>query len=45
MTTGSENGYGTMYSLSPRLQKHFDEFLEIWTRFGAKIDSVASPHA
>jgi len=31
MTLGSE-GYGTLYSLSPRLQVHFDEFLDIWKR-------------
>ncbi len=45
MTTGTDNGYGTVYSLSPRLQTHFEEFLEIWSRLGAKIDSRASPHA
>src|SRR5438132_8973707 len=29
MTLGGE-GYGILYSLSPRLQVHFEEFLEIW---------------
>ncbi len=33
MSTGSNNGYGTAYSLSPHLQTHFEEFLEIWARF------------
>ena len=33
MATGSGNGYATAYSLSPRLQTHFEEFLEIWARF------------
>ena len=45
MATGSDNGYGTTYSLSPRLQTHFEEFLEIWSRYGAKVDSRAFPHA
>jgi len=45
MATGTDNGYGTVYSLSPRLQTHFEEFLEIWSRFGAKVDSRASRHA
>lgn len=31
MMLGDE-GYGTLYSLSPRLQVHFDDFLEIWRR-------------
>lgn len=31
MTVGDE-GYGTLYSLSPRLQAHFDDFLEVWRR-------------
>lgn len=26
--------YGARYTLSPRLQFHFDEFLEIWRRIG-----------
>ncbi len=33
MSIGSNNGYGTTYSLSPRLQTHFEEFLEIWNRY------------
>jgi DNA-binding transcriptional ArsR family regulator len=31
MTLGTE-GYGTLYSLSPRLQVHFEDFVEIWER-------------
>lgn len=27
-----DNSYAALYSLSPRLQFHFDEFLEIWKR-------------
>ncbi|HKZ89637.1 MAG TPA: winged helix-turn-helix domain-containing protein [Thermoplasmata archaeon] len=26
------NSYAVLYSLSPRLQVHFDEFLDIWKR-------------
>ncbi len=33
MASGSNNGYGTTYTLSPRLQTHFEEFLEIWNRY------------
>jgi len=33
MTVG-DGGYGTQYSLSPRLQVHFEDFLEIWQRIG-----------
>ena len=33
MTVG-DGGYGTQYSLSPRLQFHFEDFLEIWQRIG-----------
>ena len=44
MTTAQENGYATKYALSPRLQTHFEEFLEIWTRFGEKLDTTGSPH-
>lgn len=36
MTLGNE-GYGTLYSLSPRLQVHFEDFLEIWQRIGPQI--------
>ncbi|OGS51001.1 MAG: hypothetical protein A3K65_01915 [Euryarchaeota archaeon RBG_16_68_12] len=42
--SGTNNGYATMYSLSPRLQTHFEEFLEIWTRFGEKIHRAAAQH-
>ena len=31
MTLGNE-GYGLLYTLSPRLQNHFDDFEEIWRR-------------
>ncbi len=46
MSTGSgtDNGYATMYALSPRLQTHFEEFLEIWTRFREKIHRAAAQH-
>jgi predicted ArsR family transcriptional regulator len=44
MSGGVGNGYATMYSLSPRLQTHFEEFLEIWARFRGKIDSRPSPN-
>ncbi len=36
MTLGNE-GYGTLYSLSPRLQVHFDDFLEIWRRIESRV--------
>jgi DNA-binding transcriptional ArsR family regulator len=36
MTLGSET-YGTLYSLSPRLQVHFDDFLEIWQRIEPRL--------
>src|SRR6266508_1394682 len=36
MTLGNE-GYGTLYSLSPRLQVHFDDFLEIWRRIEGRV--------
>jgi DNA-binding transcriptional ArsR family regulator len=36
MTLGSE-GYGILYSLSPRLQVHFEDFLEIWRRIGPHL--------
>ncbi len=36
MTLGSE-GYGTLYSLSPRLQVHFEDFLEIWRRIEPRL--------
>ena len=43
MAMPKENGYATTYALSPRLQTHFDEFLEIWSRFGEKLDRAGSP--
>ena len=36
MTLGGE-GYGTLYSLSPRLQVHFEDFLEIWRRIEPRL--------
>jgi DNA-binding transcriptional ArsR family regulator len=36
MTQGAE-GYGTLYSLSPRLQVHFEDFLEIWSRIEPRL--------
>jgi DNA-binding transcriptional ArsR family regulator len=36
MTQGGE-GYGTLYTLSPRLQVHFEEFLEIWRRIEPRL--------
>jgi len=34
MTLGNE-GYGLLYTLSPRLQSHFEDFEEIWRRLEA----------
>ena len=36
MAMGSGNGYATLYTLAPRLQTHFQEFLDIWSRIGEK---------
>ncbi len=36
MTLGDVT-YGILYSLSPRLQVHFDDFLEIWRRIGPRL--------
>ncbi len=44
MAAPRDNGYATKYALTPHLQTHFEEFLEIWRRFGAKLDTPASPH-
>ena len=30
--------YGLLYSLSPRLQAHFEDFLEVWRRLEARRD-------
>ncbi len=35
MTLGNE-GYGLLYTLSPRLQNHFDDFEEIWRRLESR---------
>ena len=45
MSSGADNGYSTMYSLTPRLQTHFEEFLEIWSRFRGKLDTRGSLHS
>jgi len=37
MTLGNE-GYGLLYTLSPRLQTHFEDFEEIWRRLEAQAD-------
>jgi DNA-binding MarR family transcriptional regulator len=37
MTLGNE-GYGLLYTLSPRLQNHFDDFEEIRRRLGASVE-------
>src|SRR3990170_6493872 len=29
-----DGGYAALYSLSPRLQNHFEDFMEIWQRIG-----------
>lgn len=35
MTLGNE-GYGLLYTLSPRLQTHYEDFEEIWRRLGTQ---------
>jgi len=37
MTLGNE-GYGMLYALSPHLQTHFEDFLEIWRRMESRHD-------
>ncbi len=37
MALGNE-GYGMLYALSPHLQTHFEEFLEIWRRMESTLD-------
>jgi len=37
MTLGNE-GYGLLYTLSPRLQNHFDDFEEIWRRLEPHVE-------
>ena len=37
MTLGNE-GYGVLYTLSPRLQSHFEDFEQIWRRLGARVE-------
>lgn len=32
----SDQHYGALYSLAPVLQNHFEDFNEIWDRFGEK---------
>jgi DNA-binding transcriptional ArsR family regulator len=36
MMLGNE-GYGTLYSLSPHLQSHFEDFLQVWRRIEPTI--------
>jgi len=45
MASGENDGYATRYALTPRLQTHFDEFLEIWSRFRGKLDRPAPLHS
>lgn len=45
MTAGPGDGYATTYSLTPRLQTHFEEFLEIWSRFRGKLDRQAAANS
>ncbi len=37
MTLGNE-GYGVLYTLSPRLQSHFEDFEQIWRRLVPPAD-------
>ena len=37
MTLGNE-GYGLLYTLSPRLQTHFEDFEQIWRRLENDAD-------
>ncbi len=37
MALGAE-GYGMLYSLSPHLQTHFEEFLVIWRRLESRFE-------
>jgi DNA-binding transcriptional ArsR family regulator len=37
MTLGNE-GYGLLYTLSPRLQNHFNDFEEIWRRLEPRAE-------
>ena len=37
MTLGNE-GYGLLYTLSPHLQNHFDDFEEIWRRLENHVE-------
>ena len=36
MSVGGGANYGTLYSLSPRLQMHYDEFETVWRKLGEK---------
>jgi DNA-binding transcriptional ArsR family regulator len=38
MALGNE-GYGLLYTLSPRLQNHYADFEEIWRRLELRVDS------
>ena len=37
MTLGNE-GYGVLYTLSPRLQSHFEDFEVIWRRLEPRVE-------
>lgn len=37
MTLGNE-GYGMLYALSPHLQTHFEEFLDVWRHMESRFD-------
>lgn len=37
MTLGNE-GYGLLYTLSPRLQSHYEDFEEIWRRLESEAE-------
>jgi len=37
MTLGNE-GYGVLYTLSPRLQSHFEDFEQIWRRLESQVE-------
>ena len=36
MSVGGQVDYGTLYTLSPRLQMHYDEFETVWRKLGER---------
>jgi len=36
MSVGGQVDYGVLYTLSPRLQMHYDEFEAVWKKLGEK---------